>query len=230
MSDDRPRKGYWGRSAATYDQARFRGVYGRLTGARELRLMERGFRRLGGAGRSLSILDVPAGTGRLAVRLLEHGHAVTVADISPNMLEIAERTHQLSRHVTFDGSVVCDAEDLPFEKDSFDVVACLRFMGHLTPESRERVLVEAMRVARLGSVVTFERDTLLTRLRVWTLRTIRRRESYTDWYPVRPRDLEALLAAHGWSRRWSRGLLPLISLTVVYSIQAEALAESGPSA
>lgn len=66
------------------------------------------------------VLDVGTGAGLLALLYVELGHEVTGLDFSRAMLE--EARGMADRH-GFPVDFVCgDAEDLPFEEESFDVV------------------------------------------------------------------------------------------------------------
>lgn len=69
---------------------------------------------------SLKILDVGTGTGFLALLFAEMGHSVTGMDISRGMLEKAQyNAGKLNLTVDL---MHCDAENLPFENGTFDVV------------------------------------------------------------------------------------------------------------
>jgi ubiquinone/menaquinone biosynthesis C-methylase UbiE len=86
------------------------------------------------------VLDIGTGTGLFAEEFAKRGLSVTGADVNPEMLPAA--------HSFVAGGDFCQAgaEDLPFEKTSFDLV----FMGLLLHESDEQVQVlrESRRVAR----------------------------------------------------------------------------------
>ena len=69
---------------------------------------------------SLKILDVGTGTGFLALLFAEMGHSVTGMDISRGMLEKA-RYNTGKLKLTMD-LMHCDAENLPFEDGTFDLV------------------------------------------------------------------------------------------------------------
>jgi ubiquinone/menaquinone biosynthesis C-methylase UbiE len=87
-------------------------------------------------------LDVGAGTGRLSVTLLRRGAKVTALDVSLKMLEKLHKKNPLIKIV--EG----DAESLPFEDESFDLVTAAFVVVHLkTPET---FFKEAERVLRPG--------------------------------------------------------------------------------
>jgi ubiquinone/menaquinone biosynthesis C-methylase UbiE len=68
----------------------------------------------------IKVLDVGTGTGEIALLLAELGHQVTGIDLAKNMLSEA-RTKAVARNleITF---VSGDAEELPFDDSTFDVV------------------------------------------------------------------------------------------------------------
>ena len=213
------------REAASYDAKRFHCWRGALVNHREMRLMIEGLDLLRGSDANCTVLDVPAGTGRLADALIASGYTVTAADISQEMLTEAERLHHLSASGHFAGEVVCDAEHLPFKDGSFDAVACLRLAGHLPQVVLETVLQESMRVARRGLVVMVVRDTPLIRLKHFLQRKKSRAEIGRTWFPMKRRETEAALLRHGWTVLRRRVLYPALAESVVYVIactQAQA--------
>ena len=73
----------------------------------------------------LAILDVGAGTGRLATQLAKSGANVTACDISEKMLEVLKKKNPSII------TVVGDAEGLPFENNTFDIVIAGFLIVHL---------------------------------------------------------------------------------------------------
>jgi ubiquinone/menaquinone biosynthesis C-methylase UbiE len=100
-------------------------------------------------GRSL---EIGAGTGYFSLNLLQTGvvREATCADISPGMLETLEHNaHELGLDVE---TAACDAAELPFEDESFDLVAS--FTGlHCLPDPA-RAVSELVRVLKRGGVLT----------------------------------------------------------------------------
>ncbi len=80
--------------------------------------------------KNLTVLDVGAGTGRLSVQLAKAGAQVTALDVSANMLELIKRKNNKIQ------TTVADAENLPFEKESFDVVTAAFLIVHLKDPTR----------------------------------------------------------------------------------------------
>lgn len=86
------------------------------------------------------ILDVGAGTGRLAIRLAKAGAKVTALDVSEAMLnKLKAKSYKLK-------AVVGDAENLPFADESFDIVIAAFLVVHL--KDPNRFFKEAYRVLK----------------------------------------------------------------------------------
>ncbi len=96
------------------------------------------------------VLDLCSGTGDVAFALAEQGRPaeVVATDFVPEMLAVAEKKavgRELSTPVSFS---VADAQDLPFDDESFDVVTVAFGVRNL-PE-RERNFTEVLRVLKPG--------------------------------------------------------------------------------
>lgn len=76
------------------------------------------------------VLDIGCGTGSLSLLLAELGYQVTGADLSPNMLAIAqEKSQQAGYDIPYH---VMDAAYPEFEVQSFDVIVCRHLLWTLT--------------------------------------------------------------------------------------------------
>ena len=98
------------------------------------------------------VLDVATGTGRLPRAVLRQpafdGRIIGL-DLSRRMLrEAVRRTAQFADRLTY---IWQDAQDLPFDDDTFDAVSCLEAL-EFTPDPR-KVLLELVRVLRPGGVL-----------------------------------------------------------------------------
>ena len=98
------------------------------------------------------VLDVATGTGRLPRAVLRQpafdGRIIGL-DLSRRMLrEAVRRTAQFADRLTY---IWQDAQDLPFDDDTFDAVSCLEAL-EFTPDPR-KVLSELLRVLRPGGVL-----------------------------------------------------------------------------
>ncbi len=98
-------------------------------------------------------LEIGAGTGYFTLNMLQDGvvGAATATDISPGMLDTLQAN--AARIGVAVETVACDAEELPFEDDAFDLVvghAVLHHIPHL-----DRAFAEFRRVLRPGGRVVF---------------------------------------------------------------------------
>jgi SAM-dependent methyltransferase len=98
-------------------------------------------------------LEIGAGTGYFALNLLQAGvlREAVCTDISPGMLSALEaNAERLGLAVT---TRACDAEALPFDDGSFDLVFGHAVLHHLP--DLDRAFAEFRRVLRPGGVVLF---------------------------------------------------------------------------
>ncbi len=147
------------RVAQQYDQERFGSPLGKFVDWLEKMALQNALKRV---GRASVALDIPCGTGRITEFLLTRGFEVTGADISDEMLEVAQR--RLGSYPGFRGLVHQDAERLDFQDKSFDFVVSSRFFGHLPSATRIQALKEMGRVAREGVIVAYFITDFLSRI------------------------------------------------------------------
>lgn len=92
------------------------------------------------------VLDVATGTGALALRLARSGAEVTGIDLAPTLIDTARRlAAEAGVEVRYE---VGDAEDLPYDDGSFDVVTSS--IGSMFAPDHRSVARELARVCRLG--------------------------------------------------------------------------------
>jgi len=91
---------------------------------------------------SKKVLDVGAGTGRLTKLLVQSKAQVTALDVSEEMLRI------LKKKMPSVEIVVGDAENLPFDDESFDVITAAFVIVHL--KNLEIFFQEAFRALKPG--------------------------------------------------------------------------------
>jgi SAM-dependent methyltransferase len=102
-----------------------------------------------GAGPGQQLLDVATGTGNVAIPAALAGASVTGLDLTPELLEVARlRAGEAGVEVRF---IEGDAEELPFEDDSFDrVTSCF---GVIFAPRQPHAASELTRVARPGATI-----------------------------------------------------------------------------
>ncbi len=102
------------------------------------------------------VLDLGGGPGRYTVWLAQEGHPVTLADLVPELLDVArDRVASEGVGANVEEVVVADACDLSRWGDgAFDAVVCLGPFYHLTDAARrEQAAREIARVVRPGGVL-----------------------------------------------------------------------------
>jgi 2-polyprenyl-3-methyl-5-hydroxy-6-metoxy-1,4-benzoquinol methylase len=101
-----------------------------------------------------TILDLPCGTGRFTGALAREGFEVVGSDISHEMLHKAASIPD-GQQAAIRGYVQANAEHLPLRNDSLDCVVSIRFMMHVDPATRVRMLREFGRVSRRWVVIDY---------------------------------------------------------------------------
>ena len=153
---------YTGRVRYTPTAARSYQVRDRRKHEAEMKLVERAFRLVPKG----HVLDAPCGGGRVGLWLAKQGYDVTMADLSPAMLEFA-RTNAEREGLKIEVGEG-DVESLKFGDRSFDAVISFRLFHHFpNKEIRARVVAELCRVSR--------RHVLLSYFSPWALTSIKRR-------------------------------------------------------
>ncbi|HEU5137058.1 MAG TPA: class I SAM-dependent methyltransferase [Steroidobacteraceae bacterium] len=109
-----------------------------------------------------TILDLPCGTGRFTGALAREGFEIVGSDISIEMLHKAASLEQQNQapgqqgqKSAIRGYVQANAEHLPLRSDSLDCVVSIRFMMHVDPVTRVRMLREFHRVSRRWVIVDY---------------------------------------------------------------------------
>jgi SAM-dependent methyltransferase len=97
----------------------------------------------------MRVLDVAAGSGNAAIPAAELGAKVTASDLTPELLD-AGRSRAEAAGLDLDW-VQADAEKLPFEDESFDVV--MSSIGAMFAPFHQPVADELVRVCRPGGTL-----------------------------------------------------------------------------
>jgi SAM-dependent methyltransferase len=95
------------------------------------------------------VLDVAAGTGNASIPAAQRGASVTASDLTPALLEAGR--HRAQGAGVDLGWVEADAEHLPFEDGSFDVV--ISSIGAMFAPHHWQVADELVRVCRRGGTI-----------------------------------------------------------------------------
>ncbi len=99
-----------------------------------------------------SVLDIACGYGNTAITARIKGAKVTGIDITPKLLALAKEEERVAGISGIDWKEG-DAEDLPFEDESFDVV--LSTFGHIFAPNQEVAGREMTRVLKKGGRLGF---------------------------------------------------------------------------
>jgi SAM-dependent methyltransferase len=102
-----------------------------------------------GIGPGMRVLDVAAGTGNASIQAALAGADVVASDLTPELFE-AGRKRAEAAGVELEW-VEADAENLPFEDESFDVV--MSSIGAMFAPNHQRVADELVRVCRPGGTI-----------------------------------------------------------------------------
>lgn len=205
--------------AQQYDKVRFTHQKGQSFNTVEQRTI---FELLGlTAGQRL--LDVAAGTGRIAAYLAEQGLDVTGLDLTHNMLLQAQARADAAalpniRFVESNGRV------LPFADNQFDAVISIRFL-HLFPAALHRPFVlEMWRVLKPGGVLLVQFDSALAGGVVTYGRELYRRalRGHKPRHYIWPHQIEQVFA--GIEPRTIHGFSPIGARAVRKSLPQAATA------
>jgi SAM-dependent methyltransferase len=100
-------------------------------------------------GTDMRVLDVAAGTGNASIPAAQAGADVTASDLTPELFDAGRKRAQ-EAGVELDW-VEADAENLPFEDESFDVV--MSSIGAMFAPMHQQVADELVRVCRPGGTI-----------------------------------------------------------------------------
>ena len=102
-----------------------------------------------GIGPGMRVLDVGAGTGNASIPAAQAGADVTASDLAPALLEAGRRRAE-ALGVSLEW-VEADAENLPFQDGSFDVV--MSAIGAMFAPMHQDVADELVRVCKPGGTI-----------------------------------------------------------------------------
>jgi len=134
---------------------------------------------LSGLPADSTVLDLPCGTGRLEMMLLDRGYTVVAADYAHAMIEAAQAYHDdlLKDEPDKSARLVFEREDIlntSFEDNTFDAIICNRLFHHY-PEAalRQQVLTELKRISKDRIIVSFFSNFALSALRFHLANTLK---------------------------------------------------------
>lgn len=209
---------YWGSIAKDYNHWRLGSPLRRFIWKREFRVLERIVREL--IEERATILDAPTGTGRFVPLFESLGHKVTGMDISSDMLREHSSQSKAGSALLLQG----DCEKLPFRDGDFDYIVSLRFLGHVPPETRVRVLQEFNRVASKGIIVGFPVLNSFTRFK-FELGNLRHKLKHgrpRPWWPASAQSLAQELEQAGLTIAHETKLLgPFSQIVFLHLTQAD---------
>ena len=148
--------------AADYDEHRFRTPKRMRRNARKWAAIQQALAHADGVK---TIVDLPCGTGRFTGNLARAGYTVVGSDISVEMMQQAAKLESV-KHENIKGYVRADAEALPFQTKSADCLVSIRFLFHVDPETRRRMLREFGRVSRRWVIADY-RHKYSARYGIW---------------------------------------------------------------
>jgi SAM-dependent methyltransferase len=102
-----------------------------------------------GIGPGMRVLDVAAGTGNASIPAARAGADVTASDLTPELLEAGRRRAEAAGLAL--AWVEADAEHLPFDDESFDVV--ISSIGAMFAPHHQETANELHRVCRPGGTI-----------------------------------------------------------------------------
>ena len=102
-----------------------------------------------GVGPDVRVLDVAAGTGNASLPAAERGASVTASDLTPELLDAGRRRAEAAG-LDLEW-VEADAENLPFEDESFQVV--MSAIGAMFAPHHQEVADELVRVCSPGGTI-----------------------------------------------------------------------------
>ena len=97
----------------------------------------------------MRVLDVAAGTGNASIPAAQRGASVVASDLTPELFEAGRRRAEAAG-VKLEW-VEADAENLPFEDESFDVV--MSCIGAMFAPHHQEVADELVRVCKSGGTI-----------------------------------------------------------------------------
>lgn len=196
--------------AEKYDEIRFRSLSGRVFDKLEKNAVLKG---LSGIPKGSKIADCPCGTGRHAEALLEAGYDVVGMDISPAMLEVAQK--KLARFGDRFTTRVVDAMNVEEETKEFEAAICVRVLMHFDLPDQAKFLKGVSKMVRSTIVFNQGHDTPWFRFRRKIKKLLGHQLPARS--PLSDGDIAALLTNVNLSEKSRHRVLPIVSEALVVS-------------
>lgn len=148
--------------AEAYDKTRFSSLIGRSFNVLEKRCFTRLLRFLKKEKDIKNVLDIPCGTGRMTAVLVREGFEVMAADISEEMLKVAQKKLSYAKNIVY---TVRDIKNTGFANNSFDCVSCIRLFHHIDSQDRIEILRELGRISRHYIIINLSYSSFWHRIR-----------------------------------------------------------------
>ncbi len=103
--------------------------------------------------RGKNVLELGCGTGKLSVFLAQQGAKTMGVDVSPNLIEASRLLAQVNGVEC--GFQVANITELPYEKNSYDIVVGISILHHLSERDVAKALQEAHKVLKDGGKAIF---------------------------------------------------------------------------
>lgn len=126
--------------------------------------------RIAGASAAQKVTDIPTGTGKMAPVFRELALEVLACDISPNMLEIAEKSFRNESHQAVSFSEI-DLRSAEHIHGSRDYCVCWRLMHRVPNEMKEALLAQIAEIAP-KAIISFSIDSRYSAVRFWVRRVL----------------------------------------------------------
>jgi len=139
------------KEAARYNQMYAKSLSKRWSTRREYNLLRR---LLASQPHCATLLDLPSGGGRLSPQIAEFTDLLIEADIALGQVQYGREFARIKN--TRQVWMTASGFHIPFRDASIDGIVCVRLNHHLpTPEERERLVRELLRVSKRFVVMTF---------------------------------------------------------------------------